>query len=197
MTTEQKAKAYDEALEKARKINSGEGIPAPPDWTICEVLFPELKESEDEKIRKEIIKIIRFFYGSSLSCKPLVSEDDMLAWLEKQGQVKESEIPQQENKTCEENSNSLTNKAWSEEDERILLRLIAHFDWHGDTRFTKEDCQEATNWLKSLRPQPHWKPSDEQMTAFEYYLENIIDDKGVFGHQLVKLYQDLKKLKEG
>lgn len=43
--------------------------------------------------------------------------------------------------------------AWSEEDERILLRLIAHFDWHGDTRFTKEDCQEVTNWLKSLRPQ--------------------------------------------
>lgn len=30
MTLEEKAKAYDEALETARKLNSGEGIAAPP-----------------------------------------------------------------------------------------------------------------------------------------------------------------------
>ena len=51
---------------------------------ILENLFPELSESEDEKIRKEIIKLVHFFYDSSLVCKHLVSENDMIAWLEKQ-----------------------------------------------------------------------------------------------------------------
>ena len=55
MTTEEKAKAYDEALETARKINSGEGVAAPSDWTVYEVIFPELKESEDKKIKKALI----------------------------------------------------------------------------------------------------------------------------------------------
>ena len=55
MTQEEKAKAYDKALEIARKINSGEGVAVPSDWTICETIFPELKESEDEKIRKWLI----------------------------------------------------------------------------------------------------------------------------------------------
>jgi len=39
---------YKEALERARKLNSGEGIEANSGWTVCEVIFPELKKSEDE-----------------------------------------------------------------------------------------------------------------------------------------------------
>lgn len=46
---------YKEALEIARKINSGEGVAAPKGWSMLEVIFPELKESEDERIKKEII----------------------------------------------------------------------------------------------------------------------------------------------
>ena len=46
MTQEEKAKAYDKALEIARKINSGEGVAVPSDWTICETIFPELKENK-------------------------------------------------------------------------------------------------------------------------------------------------------
>ena len=80
---------------------------------------------------------------------------------------------------------------WSEEDERTLLRLIAHFDWHGDTRFTKEDCQEATNWLKSLRPN-HWKPTEEQMETLEYYMHTLLATE--HKEMLFGLYNDLKKL---
>lgn len=80
---------------------------------------------------------------------------------------------------------------WSEEDERILLRLIAHFDWHGDTRFTKEDCQEATNWLKYLRPN-HWKPTEEQMETLEYYMHTLLATE--HKEMLFGLYNDLKKL---
>lgn len=41
---------YKEALETARKINSGEGVAAPKGWSIPEIIFPELKEDEESKI---------------------------------------------------------------------------------------------------------------------------------------------------
>ena len=55
MTTEEKAKAYDEALEMATKFynaNTNEGY-----RQIFEDIFPELKESEDEKIKKDMDKL--------------------------------------------------------------------------------------------------------------------------------------------
>jgi len=58
LSIEEKAMAYDKALERARNlhkdaIDMGENIRAKQ----CEIIFPELKEmkTEDEKIRKEII----------------------------------------------------------------------------------------------------------------------------------------------
>ena len=75
----------------------------------AEKYFPELQESEDERIRK---KLIEFFedWGKRLSHCWGLSIPDILAWLENQGQVKESPILQQENKTCCKNGNSLTCK---------------------------------------------------------------------------------------
>lgn len=49
--------------------------------------------------------------------------------------------------------------AWSEEDEKRINRLIAYFE--GKESFTAEDDIVYANWLKSLRPQSLWKPSDE------------------------------------
>ena len=76
MTQEEKAKAYDKALEIAKawcKLDnndlSNEDL---------ETLFPELKESEDERIRKEIINYI----------KTGTYHKDWIAWLEKQGKQK-------------------------------------------------------------------------------------------------------------
>ena len=46
ITEKEKAKAYDEAIERAKKLYSN---------GIAEEIFPELKESKDEKIRKELI----------------------------------------------------------------------------------------------------------------------------------------------
>ena len=88
MTQEEKAKAYDKALEIARKINSGEGVAVPSDWTICETIFPELKESEDEKIRKWLITQLELKSDVNnphdLELMILKSID----WLEKQGEQK-------------------------------------------------------------------------------------------------------------
>ena len=61
MTVKEKAQAYDKAIERARKLKENpeevfcEYTPKEGD-TIADYIFPELEESEDEKIRKALIR---------------------------------------------------------------------------------------------------------------------------------------------
>ena len=79
MTEKEKAKAYDEAIERAKKLY-GDGI--------AEGIFPELKESDDDRIRKWIIDDIRY----NMNNEPLNNSEykkkaeKAIAWLEKQGE---------------------------------------------------------------------------------------------------------------
>ena len=78
--------------------------------------------------------------------------------------------------------------AWSEEDERIYQSIL------DDTVQENQLCDEQTNWLKSLRLQNRWKPSDEQMKAlWDSIPENVlnISEREML---LNSLYKDLKKL---
>lgn len=84
LSIEEKATRYDEAIDLARKINSGEGVPAPPGWTVCEVIFPELRESEDERIRKALIRAFKSL--NTIKVWNGIECTDILAWLEKQGE---------------------------------------------------------------------------------------------------------------
>ena len=78
LSINEKAKAYDETIERAKKLY-GNGI--------AEEIFPELKESQDEKIRKWIIDDIRY----NMNNEPLNNSEykkkaeKAIAWLEKQG----------------------------------------------------------------------------------------------------------------
>lgn len=85
MTTEQKAKRYDEAIDVARKIKNGEPIDVPDGTPIPVAIFPELKESESERIRKWLIGYFRQYkedgmekYANGLKVESVIS------WLEKQ-----------------------------------------------------------------------------------------------------------------
>ena len=85
MTTEEKAKAYDDAFKKAEDIRRFSSDPA--EIKRMEDIFPALKESEDEKIRKWIIENIQetldvngFFETQKTMAK------NAIAWLEKQGE---------------------------------------------------------------------------------------------------------------
>lgn len=293
LSIEQKAIRYDEILARAEGAN----LPYYKEDIMSKVkefvdyLIPELKESEDERIRKEIISALKFanvkgvydkhiawlekqrdkdkliqelgeykvkytqevlsqhlekqseqnLDNSAKNCKDeqkpkektkiYDSMDDLIAdalieeiegselddrgkynrihWIESHRQKhtwSEEDIKMFVNiKACLRNANKDYSREvdwlksikprpkneWSEEDERTLLRLIAHFDWYGDTRFTKEDCQEATNWLKSLRPN-HWKPTEEQMETLEYYMHTLLATE--HKEMLFGLYNDLKKL---
>lgn len=78
MATEEKAKAYDEALEKAKEL-----LDSPRtcfDIAQLKGIFPELAESEDERIRKHLVEIVEIYWGKTND--PDKAKD--LAWLEKQ-----------------------------------------------------------------------------------------------------------------
>ena len=83
MTIEEKARAYDEALKVLHKYD-GAHIMFTQD--LKEEIFPELKESEDERIRKAIIDIIKFQKEQQCHIDGAIY-DEMVAWLEKQGEI--------------------------------------------------------------------------------------------------------------
>lgn len=74
---------YNEALEKARrKIENSRNIEM---VSFIEDAFSELKESKDEKIRKELIKWMNDFPDMTWRC---FNKEDIIAWLEKQSKNK-------------------------------------------------------------------------------------------------------------
>ena len=72
---------YSEALERAKALYENANGMILKKWV--EQVFPELKESKDEKTRKEIIKTVEL-YGPKTG-NPKVY-NDMISWLEKQGE---------------------------------------------------------------------------------------------------------------
>ena len=82
------------------------------------------------------------------------------------------------------------NPAWSEEDEMIALSIEQVMNCASLLNIVPEKIDKIRTWLKSLRHQNTWKPSEEQMER----LKGIINS---LPHQevLYSLYEDLKKLK--
>ena len=75
LSIEQKAKAYDEALKVLHKYD---GANIMFSQSLKEEMFPELKESKDEKTRAEIIRFIQ------MEVENEIVVNKWLAWLEKQ-----------------------------------------------------------------------------------------------------------------
>ena len=76
-------KKYKEALERAKKLQETCDSTAVVGW--CEYIFPELKESEGEKIRKAICYILNHS-ASGLIDNTNFTVSQMEDWLEKQGE---------------------------------------------------------------------------------------------------------------
>ena len=100
---------------------------------------------------------------------------------------------------------------WSEEDEKMLQRIIRHTeseyqDWcndkYGNSEIVsdgKRSCLERLDWLenrlKSLRPQSHWKPSEEQMEAMEFVIKDYREDGCIAtANYLQEILEQIKKL---
>lgn len=65
---------------------------------------------------------------------------------------------------------------WSEEDEEMLNSCISSIEESKENRYAYKETDGDTSydrevdWLKSLRPQPQWKPSEEQMNELFHAL---------------------------
>lgn len=117
---------------------------------LLETLFPELKESEDERIRKNCIHFLKLQKEHHASTFEI---EECIAWLEKQGEQ---------------------NPTWSEEDKDMvdnIFKAIQHLLKENDSWGFLEDCFD---WLKSIknRVQPHWKPTEEQLMALRDAIDN-------------------------
>lgn len=86
LTIEEKAKAYDEALQRA-KLSRLQLLDIGEEATEIEYIFPELKAIEDERIRKWIINEIKIKHHN-LDEENVDFVDKAIAWLEKQGERK-------------------------------------------------------------------------------------------------------------
>ena len=289
MTTEEKAKAYDEAIGKAAALYKA-SEPMSGCNIIIETLFPELKESEDERIRKELLEHCKnqaepyiqtgneypqiqswITWLEKQGEKDILedaildgNEDGLIAETiryknEKQGEQKPAWSEEEERYICqlesmvkerwalaekaqdEEVIKNMSNLAfflktlnpnkkpadeemktllrteyekgradaiaemqmeWSEEDEKILeiITSVLQVNFESTERFSGYEEYmnvDLINWLKSLRPQNHWKPSDEQMKillqAVAYFGVSWVNKDYL---ALQSLYFDLKKLKE-
>lgn len=127
---------YKEALESAKGIinyykehNRGDESAIED----LEIIFPELKESEDEKIRKELTKFLKNasggFLDTTIRCKTF---GKWAAWLEKQGEKKPT---------------------WSDEDDKTYYSLLADIRARQDSSTSTLEAyyNEQINWLKSLK----------------------------------------------
>ena len=85
LSVEEKAMAYDEAIKRAKEINNEHK--AQP-FDVMLKVFPELKESEDERIRKAISQCVKDMRGQFEKLYS-VHHKDAIAWLEKQGEQNE------------------------------------------------------------------------------------------------------------
>ena len=87
LTTEQKAKAYDKAIERANELNYVSDKDSLQRKTV-EHIFPELAESEGEKIKKELLENLRELlemYNTLQTTKEYSKVQSWIDWVEKKG----------------------------------------------------------------------------------------------------------------
>lgn len=176
LSIEEKAKRYDELKVTAQGLEQDGCF----DKLTLFDLFPELKESEDERIRKELITFFQRFPYERIG-NDCTKVKEAIAWLEKQGEQK---------------------PAWTEEDEEIFSNVIMDNNVRrGACIITQEYHDKVEGWLKSLKervqPQSTWKPSDEHIHWLKWAINKMPDNEKANEAEAVleELLEQLKKLK--
>ena len=172
-------------LEKPKPINI-------PKKTIVPIKEPAEWSEEDERMISGLLTIVEDWYNTqSQEEKGYYGDCGYINWLKS---LKDRVLPQ-------------LKQEWDEEDKAKLDALIEIFktnykgNWY-DTNTGEYIGLEFADWLKSLRPQSHWKPSEEQIKALYCAVHinpasgklNYLKEENVY--ILEALYNDLKQLKE-
>ena len=161
-----KAKAYDEALEKARQDrdayqkeldktdkNSQLASILRAGISALEMVFPVLKESDDERIRKDIIDHFESIKSQALYDNQEESDNIISSCNEKIAWLKDIFL---NHKKFTEAVDKLWSNEWSEEDKRMLSRCIKSVECSkqfADSETYKAAKDAEINWLKALHPQ--------------------------------------------
>lgn len=163
-----------EAIKVLQETNpSDEGI---QNWVNDSV--PELKESENEKVRKAIIELVK----QSSEVLDKQNQNDMIAWLEKQEgceYIKKDWLEHIKQSWYKEGFidgkyNGGTSKEWTINDAATLKELIDFLE--NGTAKLQHDLTRYANWLKNQfipiekqgEQKPAWSEEDETI------LTNII-----------------------
>lgn len=168
-------KKYKDALERAKK---GECL---------ENIFPELKESKDERIRKALINVFSTHQGYEVFFG--ASGEDILAWLEKQGE-EPKKIP-----IWKHWKNGIAGNGDGEQIYLIKYGNTYHLSSCLSFECDYIELSELDNLMSENQgEQPYWKPSEEQLQTLHAQLnEGAVtypEDKRIF----FTLYEDLMKI---
>lgn len=140
-------------------------------------------ESEDEKIRKGIIKFL-IDVNNGAYTKSELEIASWITWLEKQGEQKPIECSgkigsKHATGKLKDMIDKKENSAWSEEDKKMFVNIKACL------RNADKDYSREVDWLKSLRPQKsiRWNDADEAhlhslVTHLEQWINRHPDTTG-------------------
>ena len=178
---------YNEALAKARHYYlTGEGEPV----DFIKMIFPEFAESEDERIRKGLVRAVSETLEGNKLFDTDVTREEALAWLEKQGEHKPTDEEMKElfrteyEKGRADTIAEMQKFTWSEEDNKWIESLIQTFEDGYLEGFNQLKSYGVISWLKSIKervqPQPKQEWSEEDEKRFKSCL-NILQAKGLIG----------------
>ena len=121
LTIQEKAERYDKSLERASNLHK-DAVEMENNMVTktCEVIFPELVESEDESIRKNLIELLLDTPSQDIISHHL-ELSKVLSWLEKQGK-ETSWKPSKEEMDALYGLAYITNQ-YDEHKEKVITRL--------------------------------------------------------------------------
>lgn len=117
----------------------------------------ELNEEDEDMVR---------YIGNAITCK------DSAKYLEEKG------IDMIKAHRWLESFKPQLKQEWSEEDENNINSIVSRLEvdisyWESRSKTRTNEDEKLINWLKSLRPQNKWRPSNEQIIALRWVLNNI------------------------
>lgn len=212
---------YEQALETAKKVkHDAETIGCSMHPDMLEVIFPELAESEDERIRDDIMVAVENWH----TCERV---EEIRSYLRKQKEQKPVEWSKNDTAFLNDITDFFENKTvrlqhdldmyahwlknlperfvpqpkpeWSAEDEcrrEGIIQWLREYQKKFNPEYDSlsiESIESLIDWFKSLRPS--WKPSEVHLCA----LLAILNDPNNIGSQtcqlaLTDLHEQLKKL---
>ena len=205
---------YDKAIKRAKAMikvaNNQEEA-----YNSVITIFPELSESEDERIRKSIIELLNEVHFTFKH----YDINKMLAWLEKQDEQKPAWSEEDKQyledtltllegnrsvhtygevknwlKSIKERVQPQPKQEWSEEDESNFQNIDSVLFY--DKNLPEDTCMRLRNWLKSLKERYTWKPSEEYIHWLKWAINRMPDTEKANEAEAVleELLEQLKKV---